>query len=43
MQNYIGTVNNEDYCLYKDINSLGFFPGESAIELFTWNFFGEIY
>ena len=30
--NYTDTVlNNQGYCLYKEINSLGYFPGESAI------------
>ena len=33
MLNYIDTVlNNQDYCLYKHINSLGYFPSESTLK-----------
>ena len=34
MLNYTDTVlNNQNYCLYKDINSLGCFPGELALKV----------
>ena len=34
MLNYTDTVlNNQDYYLYKDINSLGSFPGELTLKV----------